>query len=133
MIEPLPAAIMSGRDRLGGEKHVAEVRRDALVVIVGRDVLPAVPVVTRRIVDEDAGRPERRLQSREGALQRGDVAEIAGLEVAAGPSSSASRPPLGVDVDEADMRALARESPHHVLADAGGAAGDEDARMIRLG
>ena len=98
-----------GGDRLGREKHVAKVGRDALVVIGGRHLSPAVPIVARRVVDENAGRTQRAFQPREGVAQRRHVAQVARLESHArrarqllGERASALR----VDVDEADVRTL---------------------------
>ena len=81
--------------------------------------------------------PSALLQSREGGAQRRDVAQIARLEprprAGAGQFVGERAPTLGVDIDEADQRALRGESPRHVLTDSGCAAGDEHHGAVETG
>ena len=129
--EPCAAAIICGAEGLDGEEVMAEVGVDAVVKVLGRDVLPFVAVVVGGVVDEDGDAAEIAHGGGTGRLQRVDVEEIdlikqrrmrhAGVFAALDGG-------LGIGdvfVHEGDAAALAGELLHQGTADAIGPAGDE--------
>src|SRR4030095_17194246 len=67
----------AGSDGLDREEHVPQVRRDAFVVILWRDVLPPMAVVARGVIDEYTCRAVGRRERRDRASERVDVPQIA--------------------------------------------------------
>src|SRR6185369_5858103 len=63
--------------RLGGEKLMAKIDRDAVIPIGGRDVREMVTVVVAGVVDEDPDGPELAPDARHGVLQGRNVLEVA--------------------------------------------------------
>ena len=114
---------------------MAQVRRDAFVVELGRDVLPRVTVVACCVVDEYACRTVCGSEGVKGASRGLDVAQVAQFEsdLPAGGTEfrRQRRSMLVIEVDESNPRALFRKRAHHLGANAGRTAGDEDACIFQ--
>ena len=83
---------------------MAEVGRDPLVIVVGRHLLPTVPIVPGGVVHQHGRRAKYGLEGREGVLELVDVAKITGLKAdfrALAAQLVRERPAtLGVEVNE---------------------------------
>src|SRR5690606_29526103 len=111
---------------LAHEEQVAEVGRDALVPVLGRDVLDRVAVVVGGVVDQHVD-PAKRGDRRLGRdLERREVAQVAGDEARGAEPGGQRFAGRFVDVEEGDFRALADEGLDQPRADPGRAAGDDD-------
>ncbi len=124
-------------DGLRGEEMVAEIDRLILVPIVRLDGFEIVPVVARRIVDEDANAAEQACRFFHGRAQGGDVAQIDPsimgkvLDLAFPLRDQRAAFRLG-DVEEGDACALGGKGAHQRRADARAAAGDEHALSCKV-
>ena len=120
-MEPPPRGDHGWRDGLNRKEHVAQVRRHPFVEVVGRDIFPAVAIVSCGVVDEDAGRPVGRRECSHRTPQRVDVAEIARLEshVRAGPLELGGQglSALDIEIEKSYPRLLAGEGPDDLHAD----------------
>ena len=125
-----------GGDRLGRKEHMAEVGCDALVVIGGASLLPAVPVVARRVVDRT--RPAQRRPSiwpkaaRSAAMSRRSQASNRALAPAR-VSSSASAGPPSRRCRRSRQRTSGPRRPAPYPVRSGCAAGDEHHGAVETG
>jgi hypothetical protein len=80
MMAPLTRRDHRGRDDLNRKEHVAQVGGDALVVELGRHVLPRVAIVSRRVVDQHTGWTEVGGKGVKCPPQGVDVSQVAQFE-----------------------------------------------------
>src|SRR5690606_38745201 len=127
-VEDHPAARSAHRrdHGLAHEEQVAEVGRDPLVPVLGRDVLDRVTVVVGGVVDQHVDAAKRVDRGLRGAFERGKVAQVAGDETRPLEPGGECLARGFVDVEEGDFGTLAGESLDQRGADAGGAAGADD-------
>ena len=107
-----------------------EIYRDPVVPILRRHLFGRVPLVMRRVVDEDRDRPVDFAGFRDARAQRGnirdvDMCKVSGKSLAGKlPRETDARFRRDIEVDNG--RFLAREAAHDRFPDAGCATGDQD-------
>ena len=106
-----------------------KIGRDALVVIIGLDIFPAMAIIAGGVVHQNGRRSEPFGQCRKSRSQRIDVAKIASFELdggALGPKLTGKRlATLGIEVDHADASPLFGKRANGLFADPGSPAGEK--------
>src|SRR5215207_5278191 len=111
---------------------MVEIGGQALAPIFRRHLVDGVAVVSGRVVDEDRDGPDRVARAPDGRLKGGDVAHVAVLEMhTLAQFLRQSLAGLGVVVEDGDLAALGMKRTRDALADAAGAAGDENGLALQ--
>src|SRR2546425_889522 len=118
-------------DGLSCEEHVAQVHRDPVIPVRWRNLLQRVTVVVACIVDEHTDVAKREADFFNSALERGDVADVAGDEEWRRSSLLLDlvheRPARFVrNIHESNARPLQSEGLREGRTDAASSAGNED-------
>src|SRR2546425_2310066 len=118
-------------DGLSCEEHVAQVHRDPVIPVRWRNLLQRVTVVVACIVDEHTDVAKREADFFNSALERGDVADVAGDEEWRRSSLFLDlpheRPARFVrNIHESNARSLQSEGLREGRTDAASSAGNED-------
>ena len=118
------------RDRLRREELVIEIERECAPPVIRLHLGHVVPVVLAGIVDENVDTAVIAFDPGQRLAERRDVSDIAGVE--GGSRCACQRiPRLLRDIDEGHPCALRHESLHHLLADSGRAARDDDGAVLK--
>ena len=124
------------RHGLGGEHLVAQIQIQAVVPILGRELIERMAVVAARVVDQHLNGPQLCAHALQHGLQRRDVAHITSfvirrLVVRCGYLSDQRIAAAHFGAAKRNVGALRRERLDDLRTNAGAAAGDENDFVVK--